>query len=107
MTKYHPVTEEELDQIKNDCKYPELIDCEECGLFDGQSDLPCSFKGANILMDEVMERPDPLDILMGFLSVYNVRDEKSELVLMLFIKELKTNPMLVIERGKKEGWWKE
>lgn len=61
MTDHHPVTKEELDMIKNDCAYPEKPYCEGCK-YDGTNDedLPCKFKGANALMDEVLSRPDPL-----------------------------------------------
>jgi hypothetical protein len=54
MTKF-VITKEELNQIKNDCAYPERFDCEECR-YCSTGDLPCTFKGANALMDEVMTR---------------------------------------------------
>jgi len=56
--KYYLVTEEELNQIKNDCAFPERFSCEDgCEYWDETDDfLPCTFKGANALMDEVMKR---------------------------------------------------
>jgi hypothetical protein len=51
------ITEEELDQIKNDCAYPERFECDNgCEYWFEEKDIPCTFKGANILMDEVMTR---------------------------------------------------
>lgn len=56
------VTERELNQIKNDCAYPESESCVGCPLADGEDDtrasgMGCNFKGANALMDEVLSRP--------------------------------------------------
>lgn len=51
------ISREELDQVKNDCAYPEKYDCENCKYYHGAKDLPCTFKGANALMDEVLTRP--------------------------------------------------
>lgn len=54
-TKYYIVTEEELDQIKNDCAFPLTFGCHDgCEYWDETGDLPCKFKGANALMDEVL-----------------------------------------------------
>jgi hypothetical protein len=60
---YYIVTKDELDMIKNDCAHPETNACDGCE-YEGKSDHnpitsfnPCSFKGANALMDEVLERP--------------------------------------------------
>lgn len=55
------VTAEELDQIKNDCAAPERLDCENC-IYKKDGDLPCTFKGANALMDEVMSRTLELEL---------------------------------------------
>jgi hypothetical protein len=54
--KYHPVTEEELDQIKNDCKYPLSAGCDGCECSRPDEPNPCIFIGANALMDEVIKR---------------------------------------------------
>ena len=59
--KMYLISESELNQIKNDCAYPDRSDCEGCPLADGEdktraSGLGCNFKGANILMDEVIAR---------------------------------------------------
>lgn len=56
------VSERELDQIKNDCAYPETESCIGCPLADGKdntraSGLGCKFIGANALMEEVLSRP--------------------------------------------------
>lgn len=61
MTDYYPITKDELDMIKNDCAYPNMLSCEGCeyaGLYDEfrASGVGCSFKGANVLMDEVLAR---------------------------------------------------
>ena len=56
MTKYYRVTEKELNQIKNDCVEPMRDGCEGCKCWDGTISFPCLFKGANALMDEVIER---------------------------------------------------
>ena len=61
MTKYYPVTEDELTQIKNDCYYPSVLSCDNCEF--GDETIGCKWKGANILMDEVLERVDFLDTL--------------------------------------------
>lgn len=55
------ISESELDQIKNDCLYPERPNCDGCECVDGIDDtrasgLGCNFKGANVLMDEVIAR---------------------------------------------------
>ncbi len=60
--EYFLVTEGELDQIKNDCAFPETLNCDGCeyaGDFDSTkaSGVGCMFKGANVLIDEVMKRP--------------------------------------------------
>ena len=50
------ITEEELNQIKNDCYHPNTLSCEECE-FASDGINPCTWKGANALMDEVMTHP--------------------------------------------------
>lgn len=60
--EYFLITKEELDQIKNDCAFPETPNCDGCeyaGDFDSAraSRLGCLFKGANALMDEIIKRP--------------------------------------------------
>ena len=52
--KYYPVTKDELDQIKNDCYYPTVLSCDGCNFEDEQ--IGCNWKGANVLMDEILER---------------------------------------------------
>jgi hypothetical protein len=54
MTDYYTVTKDELDMIKNDCAYPTKLDCEGCEYDDPL--CGCKWKGANILMDEVLAR---------------------------------------------------
>lgn len=59
--KYYLVTKKELDMIKNDCAHPEVNSCDGCEYADGEdltraSGLGCNFIGANLLMDEVLER---------------------------------------------------
>lgn len=59
---YYPVTKAELNQIKNDCANPEMDSCDGCDYAGGADDkrasgIGCTFKGANILMDEVCARP--------------------------------------------------
>jgi hypothetical protein len=58
------VTALELDQIKNDCAYPERESCDGCPLADGEdetraSGFGCNFKGANVLMDEILAHSHP------------------------------------------------
>jgi hypothetical protein len=69
MTKYYLVTEKELDMIKNDCAHTETNTCDGCE-YEGKSGHnpitsfnPCTFKGANILMDEVLTRKLPSKVL--------------------------------------------
>jgi hypothetical protein len=111
MTDYHPVTKEELDMIKNDCAHSETNACDGCE-YEGKSDHnpitsfnPCTFKGANALMDEVLSRPDPLTLLEAWRksrsSVFDYVKDENE-----FINQLRTNPEAVRQRGIKEGWWK-
>ena len=120
MMKYYPVTEEELNIIKNDCKYPEKNDCDGCEHVD--EDLGCSFKGANVLMDEVMERTDSMEVLENWVKAYDcggaahnniqelltidMGDAESIDIELAMIKELQENLQGVIERGKREGWLK-
>ena len=59
--EYFLITKEELDQIKNDCAFPETPNCDGCeyaGDFDPvrASGVGCVFKGANALMDEIIKR---------------------------------------------------
>ncbi len=54
MTEYFPVTKEELDMIKNDCLHPEAESCDGCNM--GDPLIGCKWKGANVLMDEVLLR---------------------------------------------------
>jgi len=49
----YPVTELELRQIQNDCKYPHTINCDGCDCFD--KDVFCTFS-ANILIDDIKKR---------------------------------------------------
>lgn len=57
------ISREELDQVKNDCAYPEKPYCEGCAYCDEDEDITrasgfgCQFKGANALMDEVLTHP--------------------------------------------------
>jgi hypothetical protein len=112
MTDYHPVTKEELDMIKNDCAFPDRLDCEECKFCNTHGDMPCLFKGANALMDEVISRPDPLALLSAYISAKHMFSSGcdghrlwiwSEPILEL-IERLRTNPEVVKEQGIKEGW---
>ena len=54
MADYDPVTKEELNMIKNDCAHPLRLDCEECMY--SNPVCGCKWKGANVLMDEVLAR---------------------------------------------------
>jgi hypothetical protein len=85
MTDYHPVTKEELEQIRSGCD-------------------------ATKMMDEVISRPDPLALLEAWIT--NGNDIKEGVYLEIsgdgglldFIKLLRTNPSAVREQGIKEGW---
>jgi hypothetical protein len=114
MTDYHPVTKEELAIIKNDCAYPKKPYCEGCVYYNKDKDITrdsgfgCQFKGTNALMNKVIARPDPLEVLIKWrehsvgdtrhLSLYEIEKEDE------IIKALRTNPGAVINRGKEEGW---
>lgn len=97
-TKYYIVAEEELDQIKNDCAFPERLSCEDgCEYWDETGDLPCKFKGANALMDEVMER---------------TLQEEKEKVMDMILKDLGERSMIgkaieLVEKERGEGWLRE
>lgn len=116
ITKYHPVTKEELDQIKNDCAYPEREFCDDCELAGAYSEgrssgLECKFKGANILMDEVVARTDPLEVLEKWVQqYYEYHSDWSIDILKApmanIIKRLRENPQSVVEEGIKNGWLK-
>jgi len=105
--EYHPVTEKELDMIKNDCAHPETESCDGCECWGEGHNLPCSFIGANALMDEVLTRPDPLEILEAWRRFMperlscNVWDAEYRI-----IKKLRENPEMVMQQGIEEGWWK-
>ena len=52
------VTKEELNQIKNDCAFPERFGCDNgCKFWNIDEEIPCTWKGANALMGEVMTHP--------------------------------------------------
>jgi hypothetical protein len=108
LTKYYPVTKEELYQIKNDCEYPETNACDGCEHVD--EELGCSFKGANILIDEVMERANPMEVLKKWMEScdggYYEKGKDEFNAINKFIKEIHTDPDSVIARGKEEGWLK-
>lgn len=53
--EYFPVTREELNLIKNDCCHPEVDTCDRCE-YASDGELPCTWKGANALMDEILTR---------------------------------------------------
>jgi hypothetical protein len=99
---YYLVTKEELNQIKNDCVIPERFACEGCEYADDKDDthasgLGCNFKGANALMDEVLSRPDPLEVLEKWRAKQNPIFNQDFVDLwyiheLRFIKELRTNP---------------
>ena len=55
MTDYFLVSREKLNQIKNDCANPDRLDCENCEYWDEENNALCIFRGANILMDEVLK----------------------------------------------------
>ena len=57
MNPYYLVTKEELYMIKNDCKYPLSAGCDGCEYARPEETNPCTFIGANALMDEVLTRP--------------------------------------------------
>jgi hypothetical protein len=50
---FYPVTELEMRQIQNDCRYPERDGCDGCP--SENDDIGCDF-GANILIDEILTR---------------------------------------------------
>ena len=111
--EYYPVTEKELDQIKNDCAHPETELCNGCEYEETRTNKCslCTFKGANILMDEVLSRPDPLALLEAWRECKDtnwivgcgadVWCEEAE-----FIKQLQENPEAVRQQGIEQGWWK-
>ena len=100
MTKYYPVTELELYQIKNDCEYPNTNSCDGCEHVD--EELGCSFKGANVLIDEVMERMEPVEVLEKWIQ----HRSRNAYELENMLHALRTTPDAVIARGKEEGWLK-
>jgi hypothetical protein len=110
--KYYPVTKEELDWIKNDCRYPMRQFCDDCklaGVYDGDraSGLACKWKGANALMEEVLSRPDPLTLLEAWFKWYCTTHDTSiglKDATHYMIIQLRTNPSAVREQGIKEGW---
>ena len=117
MTKYYPVTEDELTQIKNDCYYPSVLSCDDCDFADEM--IGCNWKGANRLEDEVLERPDPLEVLETwtqheFKKLYQnegyeeVIDFLKNLVYYQqeIINRLHKNPQEVVKEGIRDGWWK-
>jgi hypothetical protein len=104
--KYHPVTKEELNMIKNDCAHPEIELCNGCEYEETLINKcsPCKFKGANALMDEVLYRPDPLALLEAWIE-YNVSIQSSRHPLLCnMIEQIRTNPESVRQLGIKEGW---
>jgi hypothetical protein len=102
---YHPVTREELEQIRNDCIQVSGFSCEECKHVGTDTRL---FTCIDDLWDEVLARPDPLEVLEKWreyrfgLVPFDSPDmliSESEI-----ISDLKTNPDAVIAKGKVEGW---
>jgi len=103
-SKYYPVTEEELTQIKNDCYFPNALSCEECSFVDEQ--FGCNWKGANILQDEVMGRVDPLDLLEAWDAYNNLHFGSSHPMFGDMIQIVREAPEEVITLGKEQGWLK-
>lgn len=102
--KYYPITRKELDQIKNDCEYPEESLCDGCKSLNEHG---CTFKGANILMDEVLERRDPFEILLAWADrMYELQGDIEIVCVKDFVKDLRDHPERVIERGIDAGWLK-
>ena len=107
MTDYHPVTKEELEQIRADCFHPEFkhineYTCDKCK-YESIRGVRCSAKITE-LKDEVLTRPDPLEVLEKWRATQINSYEGLWKMETSFIKELRDNPDAVIARGKKEGW---
>ena len=95
----HPVTKEELKQIRIDCKYPKKLSCISCD-FD-----PCRFHYANKNVDEILSRPDPLALLVAWLNWKRNRCSTIYVLTVIeFIEQLRTNPSAVREQGIEQGW---
>lgn len=52
---YFPITKQELSLIKNNCFHPETDSCDGCE-YASMGELPCTWKGANVLEDEILSR---------------------------------------------------
>jgi inactivated superfamily I helicase len=109
MTDYHPVTKEELLQLRTKRKANPL------GEGHGSQWLPMAWYELDSVMQEVLSRPDPLEILDKWVEINNhiYTDSDGDPLpaivtgrIMNIIKQLRENPDGVRERGIKEGWWK-
>jgi len=102
--KYYPVAKDELDQIKNDCYYPNTVSCDGCEFEDDM--IGCNWKGANILEDEILARVDPLDLLEAW-DAYNISHFGSPHPMFGdMIRMVREAPEEVITLGKEQGWLK-
>ena len=114
MTDYHPVTKEELGQIRYDCDDVDRH-CEDCR-FETSEEHLCNFDTVG-LIDEILSRPDPLELLqkwtqyefqkiVGCEGYEEVIDFLKNLVYdqQEIINQLRTNPSAVREQGIREGW---
>lgn len=56
--EYFPITKQELSLIKNDCYHPDTTSCEGCEFTsnDPIAPSPCTWKGANVLEEEILSR---------------------------------------------------
>ena len=55
MNQYFPITKQELSLIKNNCYHPETDSCDGCE-YASYKDKGCTWKGANILEEEILTR---------------------------------------------------
>lgn len=77
----YPVTETELRQIQNDCKYPDRTDCDYCS--EVNADTGCSFS-ANILIEDILSRtphssqpvPDSTTLMQMAETEWHNREER-------------------------------
>jgi hypothetical protein len=75
----HPVTKEELEQIREFAYNDNCITISR-------------------MVDTVLARPDPLEVLRSWLRVH------PEQGITTLIRQLQDNPDAVIAKGKAEGW---
>jgi len=104
---YHPVTTEELEQIKYDCIMGKSHSCIKCehGIIRVGNGCECSFD-KNKIIGKILTRPDPLALLEKWIN-WNKKYMNYQMDIRIyehFIKQLRENPEAVVEMGEKERW---